>query len=279
MVELHCGKRILKMTDSPAVMGILNVTPDSFSDGGKYIDATAAVEHALSMCRDGADIIDIGGESTRPGAPECPPEIEIGRVLPVVQALRAVSDIIISVDTRHAATAEAVLSAGADIINDVSGGIFDPSILSVTARFKAGYVLMHSRGIPETMQSESLCGYDDLHNEIIQFLAAQTAKAEKAGIARNAIVLDPGIGFAKTADQNIAVMQNLPRYAAAFPGMALLIGHSRKSFMTKFGLAPGNRDSMTHALSCYFSTLGLPLILRVHDVAGTKTASQTWETP
>lgn len=252
---------------TPLIMGILNVTPDSFSDGGSYTDSASVTAQARKLIAQGIDILDIGGESTRPGAPACPIEEEIARVVPAIRAIRDFSDIPISIDTRKTAVAQAAIDAGADIINDVSGGIYDPSIFALAAQTGAGLILMHARATPETMQEMCHTHYNDLHGEIIAFLQEQTAKAQDAGVAPTCIVPDPGLGFAKTAQQNIDILDNLQLYAAAFPQRPLLIGHSRKRFLSTLGIGDSvaERDAATQEISARLAQTGFPLILRVHN--------------
>lgn len=211
----------------PAVMGVLNVTPDSFSDGGRFLERAHAVEHAAAMAEAGADIIDVGGESTRPGASAVPCEVELARVIPVIEELSGKLRVPLSIDTRKAAVADAALKAGAVIVNDVSGLGFDPEIARVAARAGAGLVLMHMRGTPEVMTR--LARYGDLVDEVCRFLRARAALAEKAGVRRFRIILDPGLGFAKTATHNVELLARLPRLCAL--GYPVLVGASRKRFV------------------------------------------------
>src|SRR5262249_14360953 len=193
-------------------MGIVNVTPDSFSDGGKFLDSGAAVEHALHLVDDGADLIDIGGESTRPGAAPVTKADELRRVIPVVTQLAKQSPVLISIDTTKADVARAALDAGAHIVNDISALTFDPAMAAVCAAARAGVVCMHIRGTPQTMQDNP--HYAEVINDICRFLEDRLASLECQGIARERMVIDPGIGFGKTADHNVEILRNISRFRA-----------------------------------------------------------------
>ncbi len=255
-------------------MGILNVTPDSFSDGGTHDDPRAAIRAGQQMRAAGADIIDIGGESTRPGATLVPPDEEMRRVLPVIAALAA-QGAVISVDTRNAATMIAALDEGAGIINDVSALRHDPVAASVVAARGCPVVLMHSRGTPETMNCHA--HYADLVRDVTDELAERSRAAMEAGIASSAIALDPGFGFAKVGAQNFELLRGLRRCAAL--GFPLLVGLSRKRFL---GAAmrqphePAARDPASLAAGLFALGAGAA-ILRVHDVAGTVQAIRVRE--
>jgi len=213
----------------PVVMGILNVTPDSFSDGDRYLDANAATARAIEMARLGAGIIDIGGESTRPGASAISLDEELDRVIPVIAALRGKLPCPISVDTRKAPVAQAALAQGAAIVNDVSAMEFDPAMAETVARARAAVILMHMRGTPATMMRQAR--YRDVVGEVCRYLAARARFATKSGIAGSRIVLDPGIGFAKTTQHNLQLLNALPRLRKLrYP---ILVGVSRKSFVRK----------------------------------------------
>ncbi|HSK38224.1 MAG TPA: dihydropteroate synthase, partial [Arenibaculum sp.] len=220
--------RVLELGAISRVMGILNVTPDSFSDGGLHLDIRAAVARGEAMVREGADLIDVGGESTRPGAPEVPAEEEIRRVVPVIEALRPLG-VPISIDTRKAAVARQALEAGAVVVNDVSGLRFDPELARIVKRFGAGLVVMHSRGTPEDMAADSR--YHDVVEEVSRELGEACDRAAAAGIEPEAVMIDPGLGFAKTADHNLTLIRELDRLAAL--GRPILVGGSRKSFIGK----------------------------------------------
>lgn len=247
----------------PLIMGILNVTPDSFSDGGLYLSPDRAVDKGLAMVAQGADTIDVGGESTRPGAPEVRPEEEIRRVCPIVRALAAAMDIPISVDTRKSIVAEAALSEGASIVNDVSGLRFDDNMAATVARFKAGYIGMHMRGIPATMQS--MTDYDNIMLELKSYFRAMIQAAQAKGIGEDHIMIDPGIGFGKTAEQNLLIIHRLAELADF--GRPVLIGVSRKSFIGKITQVeePCRRIWGT-AAAVAVSVYNSAHVVRVHDV-------------
>jgi dihydropteroate synthase len=256
----------------PLVMGILNVTPDSFSDGGRNFAPEAAIEAGRRMLAEGADILDIGGESTRPGAAPVSPDQEQGRILPVIRALAA-QGAVVSVDTRHAATMAAALDAGARIVNDVSALAHDPAALAVAAARGCPVVLMHMRGTPETMNAQAV--YTDTAGEVLAELAAVRDRAVAAGVRRENIALDPGFGFAKLGAQNIELLRATGRFAAL--GHPLLIGLSRKKFLGEISGEPdpARRDAASLAAGLFAAGLGAH-ILRVHDVAGTARALRVW---
>jgi dihydropteroate synthase len=247
----------------PRIMGILNVTPDSFSDGGSFGDAAAAVRRAAAMLEEGAAILDVGGESTRPGARTVPAAEEIDRVVPVIRGIRAMGIAVpISIDTRKTEVAEAALAAGANIVNDVSA-LGDPGMGSVVARHGAGLVLMHMRGTPETMQDDPV--YEDVVEQVAAHLGDRLERARMDGVAFERVVLDPGIGFGKTAEHNLALIRNLPRLAAL--GRPVMLGASRKAFLGRIlgGAAP---DARLHATigACVAGLFFGARIFRVHDV-------------
>lgn len=256
-------RRTFDVTNRGLIMGILNVTPDSFSDGGRYDGTEAAVERALQMLTEGAEIIDIGGESTRPGAAAVPAEEEAARVLPVIAALRQRSDCVISVDTMKAAVAAAAMEAGADIINDISGLQADPEMAAVAARTGAGVVLMHMQGTPRTMQVQP--HYGDVIAEVRDGLAASLDQALAVGVALESIVLDPGIGFGKTLEHNLEILRQVEAFAVR--GRPVLLGVSRKSFIGRVlgSTDPAAREWPTVALTSFAREKGVR-ILRVHDV-------------
>ena len=256
----------------PAVMGILNVTPDSFSDGGSHGDAAAAIAAGLAMAAAGADIVDVGGESTRPGAAPVSPEVEQARVLPVIRAL-AGRGLRMSIDTRNAATMRAALDAGAAVVNDISGLSRDPAAAPLVASRGCPVVLMHMRGEPATMNIHAT--YDDVAITVTRELAERVAAAERAGIAVERIVIDPGIGFAKNSIHNLELLRRLPLLLNL--GCRVLLGVSRKSFIGKLsGVAQaGGRDAGSLAAGLY-SVARSASILRVHDVAGTVQALRVW---
>jgi dihydropteroate synthase len=248
--------------DRALVMGILNVTPDSFSDGGRFIDPAAAADRALALAADNADIIDIGGESTRPGAAPVPADEEMRRVLPVIQAVRRQSAVPISIDTSKAAVARAALDAGAFMLNDVTAGLGDAEMLPLAARSGAAIVLMHMKGEPRTMQKDPV--YGDVVAEVTQFLRARASAAEAAGVARENIVIDPGIGFGKTKDHNRAIIAGLP--ALVKLGYPVMLGHSRKAFIgAALDLAVDQRLEGTLAVTAVAALAGVRIV-RVHDV-------------
>jgi dihydropteroate synthase len=244
------------------LMGILNVTPDSFSDGGEYFDAAKAVDRGLEIAFEGADIVDVGGESTRPGSLPVPEAEELRRVVPVIAALRKKISAFISVDTTKAAVARAALDAGADIVNDTSAFRFDPAMPGVAARAGAAVVLMHMLGTPLTMQAAP--HYDDLVGEIRGFLAERMRVAESAGIARERLIVDPGIGFGKGFEHNLELLRRLEEFHDL--GRPLLVGFSRKAFLGKIlDRPPGERLEGTIAAAVLSVERGAR-ILRVHDV-------------
>jgi dihydropteroate synthase len=255
--------------DRPLVMGIVNTTPDSFSDGGRLDDAAAAVAHAERLVADGAAILDVGGESTRPGRAVVVPEAEeIARVVPVIAAIaKALPKVPISVDTVKGGVAAAALDAGAVIVNDVGGGRLDPALLVVAAERRAGYVLMHSRGENLELASATHARYDDPAGDVIRELGALADRAADAGVTREQLVLDPGIGFAKTAAQSLAVLDGLDGLRSL--GRPVLVGPSRKRFLgAATGLPVGRRDGVT-AVACALAWQRGARIFRVHAVAET----------
>ncbi|MGD1901974.1 MAG: dihydropteroate synthase [Geitlerinemataceae cyanobacterium] len=244
-------------------MAVLNVTPDSFSDGGEYDRLDLAVERARQAIAGGADIVDIGGQSTRPGAEEVGVAVECERVVPAIAAIRAQSDIPISIDTYHSEVAEAAIEAGADLVNDVTGGTRDAVMLPTVARLEVPVCLMHMRGTPKTMQS--LAQYGDVVAETIATLEERAQAAMAAGIPRERIILDPGIGFAKTYEQNLEILRRLPEFQSL--GSALLLGVSRKSFIGKVLDRPDPRERVWGTgAACTACIAGGAHILRVHDV-------------
>ncbi len=257
------------MGELPLLMGIVNVTPDSFSDGGNYLDADRAVEHALSLIQDGAAMIDVGGESTRPYAQPVELAEELRRVIPVIQKLHAKSNVPISIDTSKSKVARAALQAGAEIINDVSGLEADPDMVSVAQQSGAGLCVMHMQGTPQTMQDDPI--YDDVVEDVAQYLHDRTQLLVAAGIELRCICLDPGIGFGKTHQHNLTLISNCRRLHLL--GRPILIGHSRKGFIGKLigSNEIADRDLGTLALSLFLAQQRIQ-ILRVHDVAATRKA-------
>lgn len=255
--------------DRPVVMGILNLTPDSFSDGGRFLDPDDALRRAREMAAEGADVIDLGGESTRPGAAEVSAGEEAARVVPVLRALREALELPVSVDTRKAAVAREALAAGARVVNDVSG-LADPGMADTVASSGAGLVLMHMRGTPATMQG--MTDYGDVVEEVAAELAAALARADAAGIARERVVLDPGIGFAKTAEHNLQLIASLRRLEARL-GRPVLLGASRKAFIGALlgGVPAAERDAGTVG-ACVAGLARGARLFRVHDVRGVRQA-------
>jgi dihydropteroate synthase len=249
----------------PLVMGILNVTPDSFSDGGKYFDPRKAFEHAEIMTSAGADIIDIGGESTRPGSEGVSIQEELDRVMPVIEMLCAEEEVAVSIDTVKPEVAKVALEAGAIMINDVSALQLDSSLAKLAADYGAYLVLMHMRGTPQDMQNDT--HYDDIIGEISGFLKDATSKAENSGVEKGKIIIDPGIGFGKSVDGNFVLLKRLHEFAKL--GYPILVGASRKSFLGKaLGLDISQRMEASLAAACYAVLNGADII-RVHDVAET----------
>ena len=266
--RLNMRRGTLVLGRKTLVMGVLNVTPDSFSDGGKYLNVRQAVEHALQMQRDGADIIDIGAESTRPGSAEIPVAEELARLLPVLESLRGKLKIPISVDTQKAAVGEIAIGAGAAMINDVSGLRHDPRLAEVVAHHGVPLVLMHMRGTPRTMQKLPFA--KDVMKDVLNGLRNSALIARKAGIAKNKIVVDPGIGFGKSLEQNYELLAKLDEIAKL--GYPLLVGTSRKGFLGKTLArngepAPSEQRIWGTAATVTASILGGAHIVRVHDVA------------
>ncbi len=254
--------------DVPLVMGILNVTPDSFSDGGRYADINAALQRADEMIAEGADVIDIGGESTRPGSKRVSADDEISRVVPVIEAISKRLDVPVSIDTSKSAVADAAVDAGAEIINDISGLRFDEAIAEVAARHKTGLVLMHSRGEFETMHSQP--PVEDILTEVEEDLRRSISAAAAAGVAAEQIVLDIGLGFGKTLDQNLKLIARLDRLVKEFPVFPILVGASRKSFLGKLLGKDDPKERLSGSLaSAAIAVWNGAKILRVHDVAAT----------
>ena len=262
-MTLTIGDRIFHWGARTYLMGILNVTPDSFSDGGEFNNWETALAQARDMIANGVDIIDIGGESTRPNAESVTVEEELKRVIPVIEQLRQESSIPISIDTTKAIVAQKAIAAGADIVNDISGATFDEQMLVTVAQLKVPLILMHLRGNPKTMQS--LTDYQDVVAEVIKFLSRQVTKATASGIAQDKIIIDPGIGFAKTAEQSLELLQRLGELKAL--ELPILVGVSRKSFMAPIlhRNDPQERVWGT-AAACYSAIARGADILRVHDV-------------
>lgn len=256
----------------PLIMGILNVTPDSFSDGGKYNRVDSAVERVELMLEEGADMIDIGGESTRPGSDPVSSEEQIQRVIPVIQAIRKQldDDILISIDTTLSTVAKAALNAGADLINDVSAGQNNPAILALAAEKVIPIILMHKLGTPLTMQDNPY--YEDVVTEVISFLQARIAEALAAGINRNHIIVDPGIGFGKRKQDNLDLLANLDKFVAL--GFPVLLGTSRKRFMGSICAVTEPSELVTAtAVTTALGVMAGVQLFRVHDVKANRQAA------
>ncbi|CAB4659534.1 MAG: dihydropteroate synthase [Actinobacteria bacterium] len=249
-------------TDRTIVMGILNVTPDSFADGGRYQTTASAIERGLVMLEEGADIIDIGGESTRPGADRVDVDEELARILPVVTVL-AKAGAIISIDTKRAITAEKAISAGAQIVNDVSGGLSDSAMFSKVASLGCVYIAMHTRG--DSQQMQSMATYSDVVREVTEEISQRVTSALNAGIKRDSLIVDPGLGFAKEAEDNWTLLANLP--ALEELGFPVLVGASRKRFLGNLTGAqnPDDREAATIALTHFLAQRGTWGV-RVHSV-------------
>ena len=273
MLRWRFGNHDLDLTHRGLIMGIVNVTPDSFSDGGRFNDHGRAVEHAFTLVAEGADILDIGGESTRPGAEPVEEAEELRRVLPVIRAVRSQTNALISIDTMKASVARAALDAGADIINDVTGLRGDAAMLRAAAESNAGLVVMHMTGTPQTMQANP--HYDDVVTEVRGYFKNRLRLLENEGIALDRVVLDPGFGFGKTLEHNLALMRDLPQLATLRP---LLIGVSRKSMIAKVlhSDAMDDRYWPTIALTANAREHGARIV-RVHDVKPNREALRMME--
>jgi len=260
----------IHIQNSPTlIMGILNITPDSFSDGGRFLNSEAALSHALQMAEDGADIIDIGGESTRPGAGQVSREVEKSRVIPVIESIRLRSDICISIDTSKAAVAEKAIAAGADIINDISGLQFDKRMKNIASESHSPVIIMHMKGTPRNMQKNP--HYDNLIEEIVAFFQERVKFCNRNGIKNKNIILDPGIGFGKSVQDNFELLRELDQLIKI--GFPVLTGPSRKSFIGKIlGSTVDDRFEGT-AAAVTASILNGAKIVRVHDVKEMKRAT------
>ncbi|MGQ9508631.1 MAG: dihydropteroate synthase [Thermodesulfobacteriota bacterium] len=265
---LRCRKKTFLLGKRTLLMGVLNVTPDSFSDGGLFFDKEKAIEHGLKMAEEGADLIDIGGESTRPGSKPLEIEEELRRVIPVIESLAKRIDIPISIDTYKSKVAQAAIESGAEIINDISGLHFDPDLAKVASKEDVPLILMHIRGTPETMQKDVY--YESLFSEILQYLRAGIEWAEASGVDPEKIIIDPGIGFGKTLEHNLLLIKNLSEFRIF--GKPILLGTSRKSFIGKIlDAEPQDRLEGTLA-STIVGILNGAHIVRCHDVLQTKKA-------
>jgi len=265
---IRCRKRTFTLGKRTLLMGVLNVTPDSFSDGGLFFDKETAIAHGLKMIKEGADFIDIGGESTRPGSKPLGLDEELRRVIPVIESLTKAGDVPISIDTYKSTVAKKAIEAGAQIINDISGLHLDPSLSQVAAEADVPLVLMHMRGNPETMQKN--IHYESLFSEIIQYLKASIQRAESAGVDSEQIIIDPGIGFGKTAEDNLLILKNLQEFKIL--GRPLLLGTSRKSFIGKILDADATKRLEGTLSSIAVGVLNGAHIIRCHDVLQAKRA-------
>ncbi|HVM36431.1 MAG TPA: dihydropteroate synthase [Actinomycetota bacterium] len=260
-MKLRCRDRVISL-DRTAVMGVLNVTPDSFSDGGLWFDPQRAVAHAVEMVDAGADIVDVGGESTRPGADPVSEDEEMQRVLPVIETLVGSTDAPISIDTRKPSVARAALDSGAVIVNDTGGEEGDPAMAAVAAETGAAMIVMHSRGTPATMRS--LTDYSDVVRDVGTFLGRRAGELQSAGVPRDSIVLDPGYGFAKTSQQSLVMLNRLEEHVAL--GYPVVVGTSRKSFIgAVLDLSEDHRVEGTAATVAWAVMKGAHIV-RVHDV-------------
>jgi dihydropteroate synthase len=265
--------RTYEFRGPPLLMGIVNVTPDSFSDGGQFHDAAAAVGHAMQLASDGAEFLDIGGESTRPGSGPVPLEDELDRVVPVIERLSELTSVPISVDTTKSEVARQSIEAGASIVNDISGLTSDPRMLDVCHDTGVGIVCMHIQGTPETMQQSP--HYSNVVTEVCEALDRRLDAISRRGIPEERVVLDPGIGFGKTAEHNLDILRNIARFQEL--GRPILIGHSRKRFLKKLlGRAVDERASGSLGISIALAQQGVDL-LRVHDVRATRDAIEAWK--
>ncbi len=266
------GENVIDLTPRALLMGVLNVTPDSFSDGGEFFAMEAALAHGVAMAQSGADIIDVGGESTRPGAGPVAPNDEMERVLPVIEQLAQTLTVPLSIDTSKAAVARAAIEKGATIINDITGGRGDAGMLALVAEKQVALIIMHMQGTPETMQLAPT--YDDVVGEVTDFFRQRYEAAVRSGIDPMCIAFDPGIGFGKTVAHNLELLANLPRLRVE--NRPLVVGVSRKSFLAKISGVPADRGSATVALTSWLRVRGAQ-VLRVHDVAANANALRATE--
>ncbi len=268
--EIRCREKTLPVGSKVLIMGILNVTPDSFSDGGRFIDPLIAVDQAQKLIAEGADIIDIGGESTRPGASYVCEEEEIARIRPIVEALGKCTDIPLSIDTRKASVAQVALDCGASIVNDVSSFQDDSRMAQVVQKSGAGVVLMHRQGHSLTMQEAPY--YEDVVSEVKGFLSERVAMAQSIGIPADHIIIDPGIGFGKTCSQNLKILANLGKFIQL--KQPLMVGISRKAFIGELTGKPVAEREMGNAAVMATAVWQGASFLRVHDVAAMKNVIQ-----
>ena len=259
--------KTISLGESPLIMGILNATPDSFSDGGRFNTTKKATDHALNMIDDGADIIDIGGESTRPGSKQISLNEEINRTIPIIKSLRKLNDsILISIDTSKSEVARQAMEEGVDIINDVTSYNNDLNMPEIVRKYEAGIILMHMQGAPENMQIDP--SYDNVVGEVSEFLNKKILDSIESGILKESIIIDPGIGFGKNINQNLTLLKNLDKFTKVHP---TLIGLSRKSFIGKIIGEKDPKDRLAGSLGATaFSIIQGTHILRVHDVKETR---------
>lgn len=266
--EWKLAHRSLSYGERTLIMGVLNVTPDSFSDGGLFLSPDQAVEHALRMIDDGADIIDVGGESTRPGSEFVSQAEEMRRVIPVIESLATKVDVPISIDTTKRSVARAALQAGAAVVNDISGLRFEPELAAEVSEAEAGLLLMHSRGVPKNMQQMPWA--PDILKEVVDGLNQSVSVAEQHGVRRDRIALDPGIGFGKSVEQNCELIAKMDLLVQEFPDFPILIGTSRKSFIGKLlDGAPADQRLYGTIASIVASVMNGAHMVRVHDVKET----------
>ena len=264
--QWHCNKKTISLGENTLVMGILNTTPDSFSDGGLFNSARKGLKKAVKMAEEGADIIDIGGESTRPGAKKIDVAEEINRTIPIIKLIRQeLPNILVSIDTTKSQVAEKALQAGADIVNDISAMTFDPKIKQIIKKYNAGLILMHMQGTPQDMQINPQ--YKDVYSDVKNFLSKKYKEAEEAGINRQSIILDPGIGFGKSLEHNLTLLKSLDRLTNEMP---ILLGLSRKSFIGSILNRANPNERLSGGLAANaFAIMKGAHILRVHDVLET----------
>ena len=264
--QWHCNNKTLSLGETTLVMGILNTTPDSFSDGGLFNSARKGLKKAVKMAEEGADIIDIGGESTRPGAKKIDVVEEINRTIPIIKLIRQeLPNILVSIDTTKSQVAEKALQAGADIVNDISAMTFDPKIKQIIKKYNAGLILMHMQGTPQDMQTNPQ--YKDVFSDVKNFLGKKYKEAEEAGINRQSIILDPGIGFGKSLEHNLTLLKSLDRLTNEMP---ILLGLSRKSFIGSILNRENPNERLSGGLAANaFAIMKGAHILRVHDVLET----------
>jgi len=270
-LEWRCGDRKLRLRERPLIMGVLNVTPDSFSDGGRYLDPAAAVARGLEMLEEGADLLDVGGESTRPGAADVPAEEELRRVAPVVQELCRDPAAVVSVDTTKAAVARRALACGARIVNDVSALTADPGMAAAAREAGAGVILMHRQGTPRTMQENPQ--YGEVVTEVRDTLEKRIEEAVAQGLDRRSLAVDPGIGFGKTLEHNLRLLARLPELARL--GAPVVVGVSRKSFLGRITGRPVEARLPASLAALVFCVLNGAHVMRVHDVRASREAVET----